>query len=90
MRVRKPLSREPKAAAAGGFTTVYAMPNTEPPLDTVDRLLQLQERIEQSAFVRVKPIAAVTKGRAQPWEINDLAEFIDHGVSVFSDDGDHS
>jgi dihydroorotase len=76
-----------KAAAAGGFTTVYAMPNTEPPLDTVDRLLQLQERIEQSAFVRVKPIAAVTKGRASR-EINDLAEFIDHGVSVFSDDGD--
>ncbi|NLY52076.1 MAG: dihydroorotase [Firmicutes bacterium] len=76
-----------KAAAAGGFTTVYAMPNTEPPLDSVERLFELRERIKQSAFVRVEPIAAVTKNRAGR-EINDLAHLVRHGVSLFSDDGD--
>jgi dihydroorotase len=76
-----------KAAAAGGFTTVYAMPNTEPPLDSVERLFELKERIRQSAFVGVEPIAAVTKGRAGG-EISDLAGLVHHGVRLFSDDGD--
>src|SRR5690606_13890082 len=37
------------AAAAGGFTTVCAMPNTKPPLDTLNRLADLERRIEQDA-----------------------------------------
>jgi len=76
-----------KAAAAGGFTTVYAMPNTKPPLDSVPRLFRLKERVKQSAWVRVEPVAAVTKDRAGR-EINDLAGLVHHGVMQFSDDGD--
>src|SRR3954447_20134466 len=51
------------AAAAGGFTTVFCMPNTEPPLDSVAAIELLQRRIAQSAVVRVRPIATITEGR---------------------------
>ena len=53
-----------RAAAAGGFTAVVAMPNTDPPLDTPDRLRDFHRRVEATSFVRAYPIACITKGRA--------------------------
>lgn len=50
-----------KAAAAGGFTTVCAMPNTNPSLDSLDQLWDLKKRIQKEAQVKTIPIAAVTK-----------------------------
>src|SRR5207247_5585687 len=51
------------AAARGGFTTVCAMPNTEPPMDsraTVDFVLR---QAREHGAVRVLPIGCVTKAR---------------------------
>ena len=76
-----------KAAAAGGFTTVCAMPNTNPSLDSLDQLWDLKKRIQKEAQVKTIPIAAVTKNRAGQ-VLTDFAAFVEHGVVLFSDDGD--
>lgn len=75
-----------QAAAAGGFTDVCAMPNTDPPLDTVERLNDLQERIAKNAQVKVHPIATLTRGRLGQSMVN-YKEFRERGILFFSDDG---
>ncbi|MGG3845709.1 amidohydrolase family protein, partial [Aeribacillus composti] len=45
------------AAAKGGFTTVASMPNTKPPIDTKEKMINLQKRIKETAKVRVLPYA---------------------------------
>jgi dihydroorotase len=74
------------AAAAGGFTTVCAMPNTDPVIDSRSVMEGLQEEIEQHATVRVFTLAAITLGQngQQLVEMVDLAEA---GVVGFTDDG---
>ncbi|HHY10655.1 MAG TPA: dihydroorotase [Firmicutes bacterium] len=81
------IASETKAAAAGGFTSVCPMPNTNPPLDSVAELKKLEGLIAAKARVKVHPIAALTKGR-QGAELVDYAAFKKHGVHLFSDDGD--
>ena len=76
-----------QGAAYGGFTNICAMPNTNPPLDTVERLLNLQERIAKTAQVKVHPIATLTKNR-QGQDMINYAAFGEKGVFLFSDDGD--
>lgn len=76
-----------RAAAAGGFTTVCCMPNTDPALDSVETLNDLQQRVRRSAHVRVKPIAAISKGR-QGLEPLDYDALVAAGAAGFSDDGD--
>lgn len=76
-----------QAAAAGGFTSVYAMPNTNPPLDSVERFIEFQKQISASAVVKVRPIGALTKARAGK-ELVDYAALRDVGVRFFSDDGE--
>jgi dihydroorotase len=75
-----------RAAAAGGFTTVCCMPNTEPPIDTVGTLQYVLDVADREATVRVLPIAAATRGRAGS-ELTDMAELADAGAVAFSDDG---
>jgi len=74
-----------RAAARGGFTTVCAMPNTEPPLDEPARLAWVLERAE-NASCRVRVIGAVTLGR-QGEALADLGAMADAGAVGFSDDG---
>jgi dihydroorotase len=74
------------AAAAGGFTTVCCMPNTEPAIDTAGTLQYVLDVAEREAAVRVRPIAAVTRGRAGA-ELTDMAELAAAGAVAFSDDG---
>jgi dihydroorotase len=75
-----------RAAAAGGFTTVCCMPNTEPAIDTVGTLRYVLDVAEREASVRVLPIAAVTRRRAG-LELTDMAELSEAGAVAFSDDG---
>jgi dihydroorotase len=49
------------AAAAGGFTTVFCMPNTAPALDDPTIVASLRSEIERRALIRVYPIAAITR-----------------------------
>ena len=74
------------AAAAGGFTTVCCMPNTEPAIDTLATLRLVQDTARSQGAVRVLPIAAVTRGRAGS-ELTDMAELAGAGAVAFSDDG---
>lgn len=73
------------AAAAGGFTTVVAMANTDPPVDTPERVEQAVRRA-RDAGVRVLPAAAVTRGLAGV-ELVDVAACSAAGAVAFSDDG---
>jgi len=74
------------AAARGGFTTVCAMPNTEPPIDSAGMIEFVLRTAEAQGAVRVLPIACVTRGR-EGSELADLAELAQAGAVAFSDDG---
>jgi len=76
-----------KAAVAGGFTTICPMPNTNPTVDSLDALTDLEKRIRTTAQCRVRPIGALTKGRNGN-EVIDYQGFAAKGIRLFSDDGD--
>jgi dihydroorotase len=74
-----------RAAAAGGFTTVACMPNTDPPIHTRDVVEFILERAAPTP-VDVHPIATVSKERAGN-ELAELADLQEGGAVAFSDDG---
>jgi len=74
------------AAAAGGFTAVACMPNTEPALDAVAIVGEIVRRAEAAGFARVYPVGAITKGRAGK-ELAPYHLLFDAGCVAFSDDG---
>jgi dihydroorotase len=74
------------AAARGGFTTLCAMPNTEPPIDSAGMIEFVLRTAQAQGHIRVLPIACVTRGRAGR-ELADLAELAQAGAVAFSDDG---
>lgn len=75
-----------KAAARGGFTSIYAMPNTNPALDSIQQLYDFQKRAKK-AYVHVHPVACLSKNR-QGREPVDYESLTQAGVKIFSDDGD--
>ncbi len=75
-----------RAAARGGFTTVCAMPNTEPAMDTRSVIEYVLRETAARATVRVLPIGAVSKGRAGT-ELAELGDLAAAGCIAFSDDG---
>lgn len=74
------------AAARGGFTTICAMPNTDPPVDN-EAVVDLVMRRAVDAPVRVRVIGCVSRGRAGR-ELADMEELASAGAVAFSDDGD--
>jgi dihydroorotase len=75
-----------RAAAAGGFTAVCAMPNTDPVNDQAGITRAVLERARAAGRVRVWPIGAITKGQRG----DELAEYGDlkaAGCVALSDDG---
>jgi dihydroorotase len=76
-----------QAAANGGFTTVCAMPNTQPVQDNGTTLEIITRRSVTEGVVRVLPIGAVTVGRAGK-RLADMADMAEAGAIGFSDDGD--
>lgn len=73
-----------EAAAAGGFTTICAMPNTRPVPDDRATMDDLLTKIEQDAVVRVLPYAAITKRQLGTEQV-DMASLAD--AFAFTDDG---
>ncbi len=76
-----------RAAAAGGFTAAFAMPNTEPATDSGHVARFVASRGAEVGLIEVLPVGAITKGRAGK-ELAHLDELWAAGVRVFSDDGD--
>jgi dihydroorotase len=72
-----------RAAARGGFTTICAMPNTQPPLDSAPAVAN---GAAADGACRVRVIGAATIGRlgAEPADLTSMAEA---GAVAFSDDG---
>ena len=74
------------AAAAGGFTTVCAMANTQPVVDSVGVFEQVQRAIRREACVHVHQLAAVTLG-LHGTTLTDFGSLASAGAVAFSDDG---
>ncbi len=75
-----------RAAARGGYTAVFAMPNLTPATDTAEAAQYVAELGRRDGHCEVVPIGAVTKGR-DGVELAELGLMAEHGVRVFSDDG---
>ena len=74
------------AAAAGGYTTVCAMPNLNPAPDSLQTLGRELEIIRRDAAVHVEPYASITLGQRGCGELVDFAALAPQVVG-FSDDG---
>ena len=75
-----------RAAAAGGFCAVVAMPNTEPVVDSAPILRALRDAAARDARVPVAFTASITKG-LRGEELTEMAELRDEGAIAFTDDG---
>ncbi|MEW6455239.1 MAG: dihydroorotase [Acidobacteriota bacterium] len=75
-----------QAAAAGGFTSICCMANTEPPNDKKEVTEFILRRSKEIGIVNVFPVASVTKG-LKGEEITEMAELKENGAVAFSDDG---
>ena len=74
------------AAAAGGFTSIVAMPNTTPAADTAGAIELLKSIAQESAVVRVLPCGNMTKG-GKGEEMAGIGSLKAAGVIALSDDG---
>ena len=72
------------AAAAGGVTTMVTRPDTAPAIDTPETLEFVTRRAREAAPVRIKPMAALTKGR-EGAEMVELSFLMDAGAVAFTD-----
>ena len=81
---RETIASASAAAAAGGVTTIVALPDTEPPIDSPAVLDFLQRRARDTAQVRVLPSAAITKGLAG-MEIAEIGLLKEAGAVAFTD-----
>jgi dihydroorotase len=74
------------SAAAGGFTAVACMANTNPVADTTSVIEYIISKAASEGVASVMPIAAVTKG-LKGEEISEMGLLLDAGAVAFSDDG---
>jgi dihydroorotase len=75
-----------RAAAAGGYCAILAMPNTDPVVDSAAVLGSLRERARAEAEIPVGFLAAITKGQAGD-ELTEMVELAEAGAAGFTDDG---
>jgi dihydroorotase len=73
-----------RAAAAGGVTTIVTRPDTDPAIDTPEKLEFVARRAQLDAPVNVLPMAALTKGRAGQ-EMTEIGLLLDAGAVAFTD-----
>lgn len=74
------------AAAKGGYTTVFVMPNTNPVIDNVKTLEELKKIIEMDSIINTLPIGAVSMGQKGKI-LTDIEEMHKDGIYAVSDDG---
>lgn len=80
-----------RAAAAGGFTTIWAMPNTDPPLDDPAAVGYVRQEARRWARrgeggARVSPVGAATKGLAGQ-QMTAIGGLVEAGAVAVTDDG---
>ena len=75
-----------RAAAAGGFTSVVCMPNTDPPADNPSTVTLISDRIRDTAHINVYPAGAITK-RLKGEEMAPIGSMVQAGIVAITDDG---
>jgi dihydroorotase len=75
-----------RAAAAGGYVAVVAMPNTDPTVDSAPVLGSLREAARREARIPVGFMASITRG-LDGEALTEMAELADAGALGFTDDG---
>ena len=75
-----------RGAALGGFTAVVAMPNTTPTADSAAVITEVRQ-LAADACCEIYPSAAITVGRKGE-ALTPMAELVELGVRIFTDDGD--
>ncbi|HYT29274.1 MAG TPA: dihydroorotase, partial [Actinomycetota bacterium] len=75
-----------RAAAAGGFTALCAMPNTDPVADNVAVIAEVRALADKAGLCEVHPAGAITRG-LQGESLTDIGEMAEAGVRIFTDDG---
>ncbi|MDO4620100.1 MAG: dihydroorotase [Lachnospiraceae bacterium] len=75
-----------EAAAHGGVTTLLAMPNTMPPMDSTDRISYVLNKAKSLSKVHVHQSSAITKDMKGE-ELVDIDGLCDFGIKAFSEDG---
>jgi dihydroorotase len=74
------------AALRGGVTTVFAMPNTKPALDSAETIRRYQAIIRQRSAIQAHVCGAITKG-LKGQELADLDQYAELGIRMITDDG---
>jgi dihydroorotase len=75
-----------RAAAAGGYCQILAMPNTDPVVDSASIVQSLRERAREEARIPTGFTAAITRGQHGS-DLTEMAELADAGAAAFTDDG---
>ncbi len=75
-----------RAGALGGYTALVAMPNTDPPQDSVAVVDFVREQGKRAGLVDVVPSGCITLGRKGE-ALAPMAELAAAGVHIFTDDG---
>lgn len=74
------------AAAHGGYTTVYAMPNTKPVADCADVIKYVHDKAKEGNCINVYQVGAITVGQAGT-ELADIRGMVEAGCPALSEDG---
>ena len=74
-----------RSAAAGGFTTLCCMPNTNPAIDSASVVEFVKAKAAAAGPVRVLPMGSLTRGMGQE-QLAEIGEMAEAGVSAFTDD----
>ncbi|HHX11192.1 MAG TPA: amidohydrolase family protein, partial [Clostridiales bacterium] len=74
------------AAAAGGFTTICPMPNTNPPIDSPEGIKQILDKAEEDSLVNILPVGCITLGQ-EGKVLADIRAMAEAGAVAISEDG---
>jgi dihydroorotase len=74
------------AAAAGGFTSIVCMPNTNPPIDSEAGIEFIQSRVRTAGVVNVLPTGCITRGQ-QGEELTEIGDLVQAGAVAITEDG---
>ncbi len=75
-----------RAAVAGGFTSICAMPNTRPPIDDPAAVGFVRAEGQRAGFAHVYPVGAVSVGLSGE-EMTEIGELVEAGAVAVTDDG---
>ena len=75
-----------RAAAAGGFTGITSLPNTQPVTDDARKVDYIKQLAAKANLVRMWPVGAVTKGSLGE-ELAEIEQMVKSGIRAVTDDG---